>query len=220
MMIRVILATLWLVYLPLAAWAQPSRADQPKIAITRIDGTVPAADAYIVRCYIDKAAPGSGYETGSLHVVYSDQTEVTERLRPKEKGSKDSVVFNETAFAEPRVGEDKRTIAWTEQFENYGTSYSIPLVLAVYRSGNNIVEIQQGQMVWNWMLLEGGKRLAAVWGPVHSSDIGDYELYDTETGRMIDEVFADAEVAGKNGTVHGLGANAPVWAKQLEALRR
>jgi hypothetical protein len=66
------------------------------------------------------------------------------------------------------------------------------------------------------MFVESGKRIAAVWGPVHSSDIGDYQLYDTETGRMVDEVFATAEVEGKSGTVHGLGPTAPAWAKKLE----
>jgi hypothetical protein len=216
MVMRVLLVILWLVRLPAAAWTQTNGADQPKITITKIDGNVPAADAYIVKYYVDKAAPESGYETGSLHILYGDKTEVIEKLPPKQKPTEDSVVFNEEGITEPKAAEDKRTIAWTEQFDNCCTSYSIPLVLAVYHSGGHIVEIQQGQMVWNWMLLAGGKRIAAVWGPVHFSDIGDYQLYDTETGHIIDEVLANAEVEGKNGTVHGLGPNAPAWARQLE----
>jgi hypothetical protein len=216
MPIRLIVA-IGLACLPLSAWTPANSADQPKISTTSIDGKAPAADACIVKYYVEKAAPDSGYETGSLHILYSDKTEVVEKLPAKRKSSEDSDVFNEEGITKARAAEDRRTIAWTEQFDNCCTSYSIPLVLAVYRSGRDIVEIQQGQMVWDWMFVDGGKRIAAVWGPVHFSDIGDYQLYDTETGRMIDEVLANAEVAGKDGTVHGLGPNAPAWAKQLES---
>jgi len=217
MKMRVILPMLWLLCLPVAAWAQTK--DQPKITITKIDGTVPANDAYIIKYYVDEATPGSGYESGSLHVIYSDKTEVIEKLPPKEKSAADNVVFNEVGITEPKLAADRRTIAWTEQFENCCTAYSIPLVVAIYRSGKNIVEIQQGQMVWNWMFVDGGSRVAAVWGPVHLSDIGDYQLYDAETGRMFEEVVGDKEVAGKNGPYHGLGPSAPAWAKELEKLQ-
>lgn len=216
MTLKVAVAMLWGVCLPIVAWGQKGSADPPKVSVRRMEGNVPAKDAYIVKYYVDKAAPESDYETGSLHVVYSDQTEVIEKLPAKQKSTDNSVVLNEEGITEPRMDEDKRTIAWTEQFDNSGTSYSIPLVLAVYRSGKNIVEIEQGQMVWNWRFLDGGKRIAAVWGPVHSSDIGDYQLYDTETGKMIAELVADAEVDGKNGNIHGLRPDAPGWAKALE----
>jgi hypothetical protein len=217
MTIRVVLSMLWLVCLSETARTQTNGTDQPKIAVTKIDGNVPAADAQIIKYYVDKTTPESGHETGSLHILYGDKTEVIEKLPPKQKSIEDSVVFHEEGITEPKVAEDKRTIAWTEQFDNCCTSYSIPLVLAIYRSGGHIVEIQQGQMVWKWMFLDGGKRIAAVWGPVHFSDIGDYQLYDTESGHMIEEVLANAEVEGKNGTVHGLGPKAPAWAKQLES---
>jgi hypothetical protein len=177
---------------------------------------VPAADAHIVEYQVDKASPRSGYETGSLHILYSDKTEVVAKVVPKRKSNENSIVLNEEGIAGAKVAEDKRTIAWTEQFDNYGTSYSVPLVLAVYRSGKNIVEIQQGQMIWRWRFVDGGKLIAAVWGPVHFSDVGDYQLYDAETGRMLDEVVANAEVGGKNGTIHDLGPDAPAWAKELE----
>lgn len=216
MTLKVAVAMLWGICLPIAAWGQAGSADPPKVSVTRIEGNVPAKDAYIVKYYVDKAAPESDYETGSLHVLYSDKTEVIEKLPAKQKSTDNSVVLNEEGITEPRLAEDKRTIAWTEQFDNGGTSYSVPLVLAVYRSGKNIVEIEQGQMVWNWMFLDGGKRIAAVWGAVHFSDIGDYQLYDTETGKMIAEVVADAEIDGKNGNVHGLRPDAPAWAKALE----
>jgi len=217
MRVKVFFPMFWLLLCVLVpAQAQTEDADQSKIMITKIDGAVPANDAYIVKYYVDEAPPRSDYETGSLHITYSDKTEVVEKLPPKQESTADNVVFNEAGITDPKLADDKRTIAWTENFENCCTSYSIPLVLAVYRSGKNILEIQQGQMVWNWMFVDGGKRVAAVWGPVHGSDIGDYQLYDTETGRMIDEVIGDKETEAKDGTLHGLGADAPAWAKKLE----
>ena len=204
-----------LLCLPVAACAQTEDADQPEITITNIHGTSPPKDAYIVKAYVDETTPGSGYETGSLHIIYSDKTEVVEKLPLKEKSTADNIAFNEEGFSEPKVAGDKRTIAWTEQFDNCCTSYTIPLVLAIYRSGDNIVHIRQGLMVWGWMFCDGGKHVAAVWGTVHFSDIGEYQLYDTETGHMMDEVIANAEIEGKNGTVHGLGPDAPAWAKEL-----
>lgn len=206
MRIKVILVTSLVIYAPVA-WTQP------KITITKIETKAPSKSGRIVKFCVNEAPPGSGYETGSLHIVYSDGTEVIQKLPPKQESTKDSIVFNEVGINAPKLADDMRTIAWTEDFDNYGTSYSIPLVLGVYRSGKNIVEIQEGQMVWKWTFVDGGKRVAAEWGPVHSSDIGDYQLYDSETGAMIDEVFGDAEV---EGGVHGLAPNAPKWAKELE----
>ncbi len=216
MKMRVILPMFWLLCLPVTACTQTKDAVQPGISITKIDEAVPANDAYIVKYYVDKTNPGSEYETGSLHIIYSDKTEVVEKLRPRKKSTADNIVFNEEGISDPKVAGDKRTIAWTEQFDNCCTSYSIPLVLAIYRGGKNIVHIQQGLMVWGWMFCDGGKHVAAVWGTVHFSDIGDYQLYDTETGHMIDEVIAEKEVEGKNGTIHGLGPDDPAWAKELE----
>ncbi|MFZ1918277.1 MAG: hypothetical protein WAU58_11935 [Terriglobales bacterium] len=215
MKMRAILPMFWLLCLPVAAYPQTEDADQPQIRITKIHRTAPAKDAYIVKYYVDKAPPGSDYETGSLHIIYSDKTEVVEKLPPKEKSAADNTAFNEEGLGEPKVAGDKRTIAWTEQFDNCCTSYTIPLVLAIYRSGDNIVHIRQGLMVWGWMFRDGGEHVAAVWGTVHFSDIGDYQLYDTETGHMVDEVIGNEEIEGKNGTVHGLGQDAPAWAKEL-----
>jgi len=213
-----ILPIFWLSCLHLSVCAQTKDASQPKISVTKIDGVVPANDAHIVEYHVDTAAPGSGYETGSLHITYSNKTELVVKVPPKEKNAADNIVSNEEGITSPKMAADKRTIAWTEQFDNFN-SYTTPRVLAIYRSGKNIVNIQQGQMVWGWMFCDDGKHVAAVWGPVHFSDIGDYQLYDTETGHMIDEVVADAEVEGKDGTVHGLGTDAPAWAKELEKQR-
>ncbi len=202
----------WLLLcLAVVANAQTKGRYQPGVRTTEIDGRAPRGDAYIVKCYVDEAPPGSGYETGNLHIVYSDKTEVVERLQAKQKSTEHDVVFNEEGITDPKIAPDKRTAGWTENFDNCCTSYSIPLVLAVYSSGKRILHIQQGQMVWYWIFRDGGKRVAAVWGTTHGPEVGDYQLYDVKTGRMLSEVFGDEET-------QSLKPDAPEWAKETERL--
>jgi hypothetical protein len=206
-----VVPVLWLLCFSVLACARTKDRDQPAVSTTRIHGSAPGGDAYIVKYYIDEAFPGSGYETGNLHIVYSDKTEVVEKLRPKEKSTENNIVRNEEGITDPKVAPDRRTAGWTENFDNCGTSYSIPLVLAIYTSGKSILHIQQGQMVWYWTFRDGGKRVAAVWGPTHGPEVGDYQLYDVKTGRMLSEVYGDAKT-------QSLRPGAPEWARQTEKL--
>jgi hypothetical protein len=64
-------------------------------------------------------------------------------------------------------------------------------------------------MVWSWMFLDDSKRVAVVWGPTHGAEVGDFQLYDVESGRLL------AEVYGLEST-QALPPTAPGWAKQLE----
>jgi hypothetical protein len=189
--------------------AQAEAADQPAAKSTKIETSVPAVNAFIVKYYVDKPSPGSGYETGGLHIIYSDETEIFEKLRPREKSTENDTFYNQEGIAEVKVAPDRRTIAWEETFDNCCTSYSIPLVLAIYRSGITILHIQQGQMLWFWAFRNGGKQIAAVWGTTHGPAIGDYQLYDTETGRVVSEVFGDP-------ATQSLSADAPLWAIETE----
>jgi hypothetical protein len=193
--------------------AQTTEGGQPVVEVTPLKGNVPAEDAYIIKYDVDEPSPGSEYETGSLHIVYSNGTEIIEAPRPKEKSPETNVVFNQEGIADVKVAPDKRTIGWAENFDNCCTSYSVPLVLAIYRSGDNILHMKQGQMLWYWTFRDGGKRVAAVWGPTHGTDAGDYQLYDVKTGRMVSDVFGDLET-------QSLSADAPQWARETERQRR
>jgi hypothetical protein len=115
--------------------AQTADGDQPAVKVTEIKVNVPAENAYIIKYYVDEPSPDSGYETGKLHIIYSDKTEVTEKLLPKEKSTEKNIVSNQEGITDVKVAPDKRTIGWAETFDNCGTSCSIPLVLAIYRSG-------------------------------------------------------------------------------------
>ena len=172
--------------------------------------TKPESNAYIDKYYIADAAPDSVYETGPLHIIYSDGTDVTRALPPKKKSTKDNIVLNQEGFSDVQLAEDRQTLGWTETYDNGGTSYAVPLVLVLFRSGKVLQRIQEGQMVWSWMFFEHGKRAAVVWGPTHGPEVGDFKLYDVSTGKVLSEVYGDAET-------QALNANAPVWAKKLEA---
>jgi hypothetical protein len=179
------------------------------VFVTEMKAKVPAENAHIIKYYVDKPAPDSGYETGNLHIVYSDKTEVVERLRPTEKSTQKNIVLNQEGFTDVKLAPDKRTIGWAETFDNWETSYSIPIALAIYRSGKTILHVQRGQMLWHWTFRDGGKHAAAVWRPTHGPFAGDYQLYDVKTGHFVSEVFGDA-------TTRSLSADAPEWAKQIE----
>jgi hypothetical protein len=56
---------------------------------------------------------------------------------------------------------------------------------------------------------EGGKRVAVVFGPTHGPEVGDYQLYDVKTGKLVSEVWGDAET-------QSLKTDAPDWAKHLQ----
>jgi len=183
--------------------------DHPAVTFTEIKDNVPAENAYVIRFYVDQPSPGSLYETGNLHILYSDNREITAALLLKEKSTGSNVVYNQEGITEVRLAPDRRTIGWEETFDNCCTSYSVPLVLAVYRSGATILRIQQGQMLWRWAFREGGKQVAAVWGATHGPEVGDYQLYEVETGRLISEVFGDP-------ATQSLRADAPEWAKELD----
>jgi hypothetical protein len=194
-----------------------TRADQLKhrqqlqegISVTEIQSSAPAQTAHITKYYVDKAAPGSDYETGNLHVIYTDGTEVIEKIPPKEKSTEANTVYNQEGISDIEVAADKRTIGWTAMVDNCCTSYTVPVSVAIYQSGKKVLHIQQGQMVWYWTFLSGGKHVAVVWGLTHGPEVGDYQLYDAKTGRMLSEVFGEEDI-------QGLAPNAPKWAKLVE----
>jgi hypothetical protein len=190
----------------LAGGAQTGdKAAQPKTGAAKL----PLGGSYIVKYYVEQLAPGSTYETGPLHIIYSDGLDVVQQLRPKKESTGREIAENQEGISDPQLAEDKQTIGWTETFDNAGTSYAVPLVLVVYRSGKIIRWIQQGQMVWSWAFVEGGKKVAIVWGLTHGPEVGDFQLYDVNTGRKLSEVFGDSGI-------QGLTPNAPKWAKRLE----
>ncbi len=176
------------------------------------DPDPPAKTAKITNFFIEEAERGSGYETGPLHIIYSDGTHIIQRLPALKKSTEKESVFNEVGFSQVQLADDKKTLGWAVQVENYGTSYSVPLEVVVFRSGKVLHSFEE-RMTWNWMFLPGGKQLAIVWGGTHGPQVGDYRLYDVATGKVLSEVWGDEKT-------QALKNDAPSWAKRLETRSR
>ena len=165
--------------------------------------------AQVTKFFVANPAAGSGYETGPLHIIYSDGTEIVQTLPPLKPSTDKEIVLNAVGFSGVELAQDRQTLGWTVNVQNWGTSYSIPLSVVVFRHKRVLHIFDQGQMVWSWMFLEGGRRVAIVFGPTHGPEIGDYQLYDVTTGKLVAEVSGDAET-------QSLKTDAPDWAKRLQ----
>lgn len=164
--------------------------------------------ARITKFFIEKPATGSEYETGPLHIIYSDGTEIVQTLPPLKPSTNKEVVFNAVGFSEVELAQDRQTLGWTINVENCCTSYSIPMSVVVFRHKQVLHTFHQGQMVWSWMFLQGGKQVAVVFGPTHG-EIGDYQLYNVKTGKLISQVWGNSET-------QSVEVDAPDWAKRLQ----
>jgi hypothetical protein len=193
------------------AWALLLTASCLSLAISA-QPDAPNPDAKITKFFIDEAEPGSGYETGPLHILYSDGTHLTQKLPPLKKNTDKERVFNAVGFSQVQLADDEKTLGWAVQVENCCTSYSIPLSIVVFRSGQVLHSFEE-RMVWNWMFVPGGKQLAIVWGATHGPEVGDYRLYDVASGKILSEVWGDEKI-------QALKDDAPNWAKQLQERQR
>jgi len=187
----------------LSGWASAqSTATQEKTK-----GTSQTAE--ITRFFIEESKKDSRYETGPLHIVYIDGTEVVKTLPPLETSTDKETVFNDVGFSYVQLAADRQTLGWTVDVENCCTSYPIPLRVVIFRHGKVLHAFAPGQMVWNWMFFLGGKRLAVVSGPSHGPEVGVYRLYDVQTGKLISEVFGEEDT-------QSLKSDAPEWAQLLQ----
>lgn len=169
----------------------------------------PSQTAEITRFFIEKPKRNSRYETGPLHIIYDDGTETVETLPPLEASTDKETVFNDVGFSDVQLAADRQTLGWTVDVENCCTSYPIPLRVVILRRGKVVHTFAQGQMVWSWMFSRDGERLAVVFGPTHGAEVGDYRLYDVQTGKLISEVFGDEDT-------QSLKPDAPDWARRLQ----
>jgi len=165
-----------------------------------------SAQPNVVEFFVEK--PGE-YETGPLRLIYSDGTQVVEVLPAKKEPASDDSE-DQVGYSSIQIAGDGRTVGWAETYFNCCQSYPIPLVLALYRSGSVLRRIQQGQMLWDWSFRDASRQVATVWGPTHGPEVGDFQLYDVATGRMVAEVFGDE-------ATQQLKTDAPEWALDLQA---
>ncbi|HVU46171.1 MAG TPA: hypothetical protein VHD85_08595 [Terracidiphilus sp.] len=182
-------------------FGQSSASDRPTKVESQTD--------QITKFFIGQPAANSAYETGSLHIIYSDGTDVAQVLPPFEPSTDKEVFVNAVGFTGVVLAQDGQTLGWEVNFDAPGQSYSIPLSVVVFRHKKVLHSFGGIQMIWDWMFVKGGNQVAIVSGPTHGPEIGDYRLYDVRTGKLVSEVFGDEDT-------QSLKLDAPEWAKQLE----
>jgi hypothetical protein len=166
-------------------------------------------NAEITRFFIEEPKKDSGYETGPLHIIYGDGTEIVKTLPPLKASTEKETVFNAVGFSGVQLAEDRETLGWTINVENCCTSYSIPLSVVVFRHRQVLHTFRQGQMVWSWLFVQGGEQIAVVFGPTHGTEVGDHRLYDVKTGKVISETWGGE-------STQTLKPDAPELAKRLQ----
>ncbi len=159
------------------------------------------------------ADPGhSSYETGPLHIVYSDGSQFKEPLAPKRVPANTHCPCcdtNEEGIINPQLADDRQTLGWLVEDDLCGQNYSLPLALVLFRSGSVLHWINPERIIWDWTFFQGAKFVGVSLGPSHGAGAPDeYKLYDVDTGRLVDRVVADRD--------QELKPDAPEWAKRLQ----
>ena len=108
------------------------RTTSVQSTLTRQQTKRASPSANVTKFFIDQPEPGSRYETGPLHIIYSDGTEVVQTLPPLRASTDKETVFNAVGFSGVALAKDQQTLGWTVNVENCCTSYSIPLSLVLF----------------------------------------------------------------------------------------
>jgi len=134
---------------------------------------------------------------GSLHIVYSDGTEVE---IPKERGrfAKGEQIIAQETFSNIQVADDRRHIGWLADYMMCAQSYPCSMELVIYQSAQKLQYILPPYgIMWRWRFLDGGKRVVVQGGFAHGDDTGAYVLYDTDTGRELAKFSSTTKKAPK-----------------------
>jgi hypothetical protein len=89
--------------------------------------------AEITRFFVEEPKKDSGYETGPLHIIYGDGTEIVKALPPLKASTEKEIVYNAVGFSGVQLAEDRRTLGWTIDVEGCCQSYAIPMGLSVFK---------------------------------------------------------------------------------------
>src|SRR5260370_19125598 len=151
--------TTWMTPVLLVICVSAGTLAQSSVALRK---TSTSQSAEIKKFFIEESKKDPGYETGPLHIIYDDGTEVVKALPLLKASTEKETVFNDVGFSDVHLSPDQQTLGWTIDVENCCTSYPIPMRVVIFRHKKVLRTFAQGQMVWSWMFFLGGKRLAVV----------------------------------------------------------
>ena len=91
----------------------------------------------------------------------------------------------QSAFAQPQVSADGRTVGWLALYPGCCQSYPLPLALVLYRDGKMLRSLTgAGMPTWHWRFVAGGREVAFMQRPSHGAAPGHYELREVASGRL------------------------------------
>lgn len=120
----------------------------------------------------------------------------------------------QTAFAAPRMSPARTAVAAQAMFRIGGVSYDVPLALVVYAAGREHRFRGVGLPIFQWGFSADGTRIAYGQEPTHFACAVHYELRDTRSGRLVDEIDVP-QPCGENPSP--VPVKVPGWVESLRA---
>jgi len=120
---------------------------------------------------------------GNLRILTSEQQTI---IVPKGGFAKAGESFGkQTAFKQPVLSDDRRSVGVKAMFANCCTSYDIPLQLVIYSSGKTH-RFEGDWPIVDWHLADGGRRVAFSQQTLHFSCLLHWELRDVASERLVE----------------------------------
>jgi hypothetical protein len=91
-----------------------------------------------------------------------------------------------------KVASDGRTVGWLVEQNNCCTTYPIPTRLVVIANSRKFI-FSERQMIYDWNFLGEGEQVALSIGPTHGEAIPHFLLYDTHSGRKLEDWSATSD---------------------------
>jgi len=104
-----------------------------------------------------------------------------------ERNGRDRAISNElgqVAVEDLKVASD--AVGWLVEQNNCCTSYPVATSLVIFAAGRKRVFYER-QMIYDWYFLGNGEQVALSIGPTHAGPIPHFLLYDTHSGRTLQE---------------------------------
>ena len=146
---------------------------------------------------------GAGAASPTLGKVYAGPDGLAHVASPDGSDAALAKEPGQVSVTDPRLSDDRRIAGWLVEERNCCTSYPIALRLAVYSAGHKQI-ISDGQMIYDWTFVDGGREVALSTGVVHGATGRTLSLYDARSGRRL------ARWTG------GVAAQPPAWAAGLK----
>lgn len=113
---------------------------------------------------------------------------------------------DQQGFESITISPDGSAVGWAAGFDNCCTSYSIPVLVEVYKGGQRHT-FDPTMAPWDWCFVDGSTRIAARSTTVHGPQDAVFQLWDLATDQEVESFYW-----GQNEKPR----RAPAWVEALE----